>query len=165
MSRRGRTGCSRATSRCCARRRAGGTGRGRSRARARAASATADQGRSTRSARHLPAAGLGDCDSRQHGRRDEPFPRHRDALVGLPGALVSRANRATGNPFGIAEALVGLAGGFALSLFGVSAYDAARRLPATSVTTGATVVSLVGLWIGFVGACVLAARAGARRGA
>jgi membrane protease YdiL (CAAX protease family) len=76
---------------------------------------------------------------------------------------VSRANRATGNPFGIAEALVGLAGGFALSLFGVSAYDAARHLPTSSVTIGATVVSLFGLWIGLVGACVLAVRASPRR--
>jgi membrane protease YdiL (CAAX protease family) len=66
-----------------------------------------------------------------------------------------------GNPFGLVEALLGLAGGFALSIVAVSAYDGIEHQAATSVSVGQTVVSLLGLWIGFVGAAVLASRIGA----
>lgn len=66
--------------------------------------------------------------------------------------------RAGGNPFGLAEALFGLAAGFLLSLLAVSAYAGIAHVPATSETTAETVISLVALWIGLIGAVALASR-------
>lgn len=63
-----------------------------------------------------------------------------------------------GNPFGLAEALLGLAGGFVLSFLGISVYDSLEHLSATQVTVGETVISLICLWIGLAGAAVLASR-------
>ena len=65
---------------------------------------------------------------------------------------------AGGNPFGIAEALIGLAAGFLLSILALSAYDSASHVSGSTTTTGGTVLSLVCLWVGFVGAAVVASR-------
>jgi membrane protease YdiL (CAAX protease family) len=67
-----------------------------------------------------------------------------------------------GNPFGLVEALLGLAAGYLLSIVALSAYDAAAHLHGTSTTNGQTVVALASLWIGFVGAVVAASRLGTR---
>ncbi|HET9091509.1 MAG TPA: hypothetical protein VFN50_03805, partial [Acidimicrobiales bacterium] len=69
-----------------------------------------------------------------------------------------RSEPAQGNPFGIAEALIGLAAGFLLSILALSAYDSAAHVSGSTTTTGGTVLSLVCLWIGFVGAAVVASR-------
>ncbi len=69
---------------------------------------------------------------------------------------------APGNPFGIVEALIGLVGGFALSILAVSVYDATEHVPATATTVGGTVISLLGLWMGMVAAVLLSARAASR---
>jgi membrane protease YdiL (CAAX protease family) len=68
------------------------------------------------------------------------------------------ANGTAGNPFGIAEAVLGLLGGFALSIIGVSIYAATEHLGSGTTTVGEDVVSLVTLWVGFVGAAVIASR-------
>ncbi|MHB8243872.1 MAG: CPBP family intramembrane glutamic endopeptidase [Acidimicrobiales bacterium] len=61
-----------------------------------------------------------------------------------------------GNPFGIMEALVGLAGGFLLSTVALSIYDSAEHLGTGADTVPQVVISLFALWTGFVGAAVLA---------
>jgi membrane protease YdiL (CAAX protease family) len=75
---------------------------------------------------------------------------------------VSEEKPATGNRFGLLEALLGLVAGFAVSILAVSAYDAAEHVAASATTVGQTVVSLLGLWVGMVGAVLLAARAASR---
>lgn len=66
--------------------------------------------------------------------------------------------RAEGNPFGLPEALFGLASGFVLSILAVSAYDGVAHVPAARETTPETVISLLALWIGLLGAVLFAAR-------
>lgn len=63
-----------------------------------------------------------------------------------------------GNPFGIVEALFGLAGGFVLSAFALSAYDAAAHVAANATTNAQTIISLFALWVGFIGAAIAASR-------
>lgn len=65
---------------------------------------------------------------------------------------------AAANSFGLGEALLGLAAGFLLSLLGVSAYLSVSHLPTDTNNTTETIVGLVGLWLGLVGAAVLATR-------
>lgn len=75
------------------------------------------------------------------------------------GALFGRTeNRAQPNGFGLPEALIGLAIGYGLALFAVSAYSSVSHSPSGRVTFGETIVSLAGLWVGFVGAAVVASR-------
>lgn len=73
-----------------------------------------------------------------------------------PGA--SADTRARGNPFGLGEALVGIAAGFLLSLVGVSVYASLRGGPHVASGYGAEILSLVLLWVGFVGAVIAASR-------
>lgn len=65
---------------------------------------------------------------------------------------------ARGNPFGIAEALFGLAAGLVVSGLALGVYDSSAHLPSGSATFGDDVVSLFALWLGFVGAAVVASR-------
>ena len=74
------------------------------------------------------------------------------------------------NHFGLVEAAFGLLGGFLLATLAVSAYAASTPHGQQASQYGEEVVSLVGLWVGFVGAAVIATRlaahlelAGARR--
>lgn len=67
-------------------------------------------------------------------------------------------HRAEGNAFGLAEALIGLVGGFFLSIVALSVYDSATGLHGGQTTYGQDIVSLFALWVGFVGAAVVASR-------
>jgi uncharacterized protein len=67
------------------------------------------------------------------------------------------------NSYGLGFALGGAALGFVLGSVGVAAYDKATHTAAGAVTFGGNVVSLCGLWIGFVGAVVFAVRSRPRR--
>jgi uncharacterized protein len=62
------------------------------------------------------------------------------------------------NSYGLGFALGGAAVGFVLGSVGVAAYDKATHTAAGAVSFGGNVVSLFGLWIGFVGAAILAVR-------
>lgn len=77
-------------------------------------------------------------------------PGGRDSLRG--------GGRAAGNPFGLAEAAIGLAGGFVLSIVAVSAYGAVVHVRAGTTTYGTDVVSLVVLWAAFLAAVAAATR-------
>ncbi len=78
-------------------------------------------------------------------------------------ALVSRGHGARpgvegANSYGLGFALGGAALGYVLGSVGVAAYDKASHVATGAVTFGGNVVSLLGLWIGFVGAAILAVR-------
>ena len=106
------------------------------------------------------AAALGGCDSHEHGRHVRDLRSHRVHLV-------RRGERATGNPFGVVEAILGLAAGLLLSIVAVSVYGSATHTAASDITYGKTVVSLIALWVGFAGAAAAASKvhaAGATRG-
>ena len=62
------------------------------------------------------------------------------------------------NPFGILEALFGLAAGFVIGALAVAAYDSSAHLSAGQTTPAKTVIGVVALWVGFVGAAVIASR-------
>ena len=62
------------------------------------------------------------------------------------------------NRYGLGFALGGAAVGYVLGSVGVAAYDDATHTAASAVSFGGNVVSLFGLWIGFVGAVILAVR-------
>ncbi|MGA8295655.1 MAG: CPBP family intramembrane glutamic endopeptidase [Acidimicrobiales bacterium] len=62
------------------------------------------------------------------------------------------------NAYGLGFALGGAAVGFVLGSIGVSAYDHATHTASSTVSFGGDLVSLFGLWIGFVGAAILAVR-------
>ena len=74
------------------------------------------------------------------------------------GDSLRGGGRAAGNPFGLAEAAIGLAGGFVLSIVAVSAYGAVAHLQVGATTYGADVVSLVVLWAAFLAAVAAATR-------
>lgn len=76
-----------------------------------------------------------------------------------PGDNGSRPGRAGANGYGLGFALGGAAVGYVLGSVGVAAYDKATHTATGAVTFGGNVVSLVGLWIGFVGAAILAVHA------
>lgn len=87
--------------------------------------------------------------------------------AGSTGGAPSARWRAPSNPFGLAEALVGLAGGFVLASLLVSIVGSLVHGPGGGADKLATdVASLGGLWLGFVGGAVVASRrqeaAGAR---
>jgi membrane protease YdiL (CAAX protease family) len=69
---------------------------------------------------------------------------------------------AIANPFGLGEAVFGIVVGFLLATLAVSAYAASAPHGHSASQYGEEVVSLVGLWIGFVGAAVVASRLAAR---
>ncbi len=71
---------------------------------------------------------------------------------------VARRGRAGANPYGLGWALVGLGAGFLCSALAVGAYLEASGHPHGSGGFGGDLVSLIGLWLGFVGAAVLAMR-------
>lgn len=76
-----------------------------------------------------------------------------------PEGSVGRSRvRAAPNRYGLPEALLGLAAGFVLSLVAVTAYSAAAHVPNGRITLGENIVSLVGLWVGFVGGAFAASR-------
>lgn len=79
---------------------------------------------------------------------------HEGARPGVEGA----------NPYGLGFALGGAALGYLLGSIGVTSYDRATHTAANAVTFGGNIVSLFGLWIGFVGAAVLAVRSRTRDG-
>lgn len=72
-----------------------------------------------------------------------------DRVLGRPPA---------GNTFGVAEAFLGLAAGFVLSIIALSAYDSIAHVSATADTYGQDVVGFFALWAGLVGAVVVACR-------
>jgi membrane protease YdiL (CAAX protease family) len=63
-----------------------------------------------------------------------------------------------GNAFGLAEAALGILAGFLLASLAVSIYSAASRHGHPASQYGEEIVSLCGLWVGFVGAAVTASR-------
>jgi membrane protease YdiL (CAAX protease family) len=64
------------------------------------------------------------------------------------------------NPFGLGAALVGFAAGVACGTIAVSIYATESGHPGHPATFGANVASLLGLWVGLVGAVLLASRSG-----
>ncbi len=64
---------------------------------------------------------------------------------------------ARGNPFGVLEALLGIAAGFLLSSLAAAAYGTTSGRGA-SPTIGSDIVTFVALWAGFLGAVVVATR-------
>jgi membrane protease YdiL (CAAX protease family) len=92
----------------------------------------------------------------RRGREDES-----GTNTAAPGSWASRAV-AIANPFGLGEALFGIVAGFLLATLAVSAYAASASHGHSASQFGEEVVSLVGLWIGFVGAAVAASRIAAR---
>ena len=72
------------------------------------------------------------------------------------GVAVARRGRAGGNPYGFGWALGGIAAGFVLSVGALGGYMAARGFHHGSGGFGGELVDLVGLWLGFAGAAVLA---------
>jgi membrane protease YdiL (CAAX protease family) len=72
------------------------------------------------------------------------------------GVDVARRGRAGGNPYGFSWALAGIAAGFVCSAGAVGAYMAARGFRHGAGGFGGELIDLVGLWLGFAGAAVLA---------
>lgn len=72
--------------------------------------------------------------------------------------------RATGNSFGIIEALFGIVAAFILTMIAVAAYDAAAHRQGQTGGYAQDVVGLIALWVGFLGAVVAATRTRVRRG-
>ena len=68
------------------------------------------------------------------------------------------APEAVGNPFGIMEAVVGIAVGFVLSSLAGAAHGAATGHGDSTQSAGLDIVTFVALWAGFVGAVVVATR-------
>ncbi len=78
-----------------------------------------------------------------------------------------RAGRGSrgGNSFGLGEALFGILAGFLLATLAVSLYAAATPHGQRASQFGEEIVSLVGLWIGLLGAVVVATRLAGREDA
>jgi membrane protease YdiL (CAAX protease family) len=70
-----------------------------------------------------------------------------------------------GNSFGLGEALFGILAGFLLATLAVSLYAAATPHGQRASQFGEEIVSLVGLWIGLLGAVVVATRLAGREDA
>jgi membrane protease YdiL (CAAX protease family) len=68
------------------------------------------------------------------------------------------SSRPVGNQFGLAEAVLGIVAGFVLSLLAVSVYAALAPHSGHPSQYGEDVVSLIALWVGFIGAVVVATR-------
>ena len=68
-----------------------------------------------------------------------------------------------GNPFGLIEALIGFALAEVLAGVLVALYSAARGHAVSAHSFGALIVDLIGVWVGFFGACVVASLAFRRR--
>jgi membrane protease YdiL (CAAX protease family) len=85
-------------------------------------------------------------------------------VVSLRGRRDGLQRSRRGNPFGLAEAFIGLVVGFVLSYLALSVYDSAAHVAAGADTFAQTVISLVGLWFGFVGGTVFAASLARSRG-
>lgn len=80
-----------------------------------------------------------------------------------PGVPVERPPLRGGNPFGLVEALLGLAAAELLAAAGVGLYGALAHRPARPSSLGADLSDLAGVWVGFFGAVVLASVAWHRR--
>jgi membrane protease YdiL (CAAX protease family) len=72
--------------------------------------------------------------------------------------MTEAGSRAPGNPFGVWEAVFGLVVGFLLDIVAVSAYGSLSGGHPGPI--GTDIAGFVGLWTGFVGAAVMANRAG-----
>jgi hypothetical protein len=68
------------------------------------------------------------------------------------------AERAPGNSFGLAEAAIGFVCGFLLANLLAGGYLALAHRNSSNGTYGEDLCSLVGLWVGFVGAAVFASK-------
>lgn len=68
------------------------------------------------------------------------------------------SSRAVGNPFGVGEAVLGIAVGFLLSSLAAAAYGAASGHPRHPPVIGTDIVTFLALWAGFFGAVVVATR-------
>ncbi|MGO9148503.1 MAG: lysostaphin resistance A-like protein [Acidimicrobiales bacterium] len=89
--------------------------------------------------------------------------RAKPAVTTAPGLDEAVADRApVGNSFGLPEAMFGIVAGFVLAFLAVSVYAALAQHPRHPSQYGEDVVSLIALWIGFVGAVVVATRNAAR---
>jgi len=71
-------------------------------------------------------------------------------------AMSEPGSRALGNPFGVFEAAFGLVVGFLLSIVAVSAYNSVTSGHPSQI--GTDIADFAGLWIGFVGAAIVASR-------
>lgn len=79
-------------------------------------------------------------------------------VAAQPDSAQADPPRPVGNQFGLVEALFGIVAGFVLSLLAVSVYAALAPHSGHPSQYGEDVVSLVTLWVGFVGAVVAATR-------
>ena len=64
--------------------------------------------------------------------------------------------------FGLPEAMFGVVAGFVLAFLAVSLYAASAAHPRHPSKYGEDIVSLIALWVGFVGAVIAATRVAAR---
>ncbi|MGD1011021.1 MAG: CPBP family intramembrane glutamic endopeptidase [Acidimicrobiales bacterium] len=92
-----------------------------------------------------------------HRRRRSP-----DANETSAGQSPDLVRGPIGNSFGLPEAMFGIAGGFVLAYLAVSAYAALARHAGHSSQYGENVVGLVALWVGFIGAAIVATKLAAR---
>jgi membrane protease YdiL (CAAX protease family) len=80
-----------------------------------------------------------------------------DRCPGDARPVEDASTRAGANPFGILEALFGIAAGFLLSSLAATAYGTTSGRGA-GATIGSDIVTFVALWAGFLGAVVVATR-------
>jgi len=89
--------------------------------------------------------------------------RRNTATTSEPTVSAPRSrSEAVSNSFGLTEAIFGIVAGFLLATLAVSAYAASTPHGQHTSQYGEEVVSLLGLWVGFVGAPVVATRVAAR---
>lgn len=99
----------------------------------------------------LTATTLADVNSRRGRRKLAATNESGDVGTGSRAAAIT-------NSFGLVEAMFGLLGGFLLATLAVSAYAASTPHGQQVSQYGEEVVSLLGLWLGFVGAAIAATR-------
>jgi membrane protease YdiL (CAAX protease family) len=79
-------------------------------------------------------------------------------LAGDARPVDEASTRAVANPFGVPEAVFGIAAGFLLSSLAGAAYGAATGHPGNPPVVGLDIVTFLALWVGFSGAVVVATR-------
>ena len=85
--------------------------------------------------------------------------RSKPVVTSASGPVDHAPGRApVGNSFGLPEAMFGVVAGFVLAFIAVSIYAGTSRNPHHPSQYGEDVVSLIALWIGFVGAVIAATR-------